>query len=143
MLPHTWDNGVVTDPGTCLAPGSMKYTCTACGETKAESITGNHDYKDAHDADNHYQECSVCGDKKDIEAHKLVWKIDREATTSKEGEKHEECSVCGYKKAPVSIAKLSPSEKPKTGDSSFVWAAILLVSGCALPAMLYIKSRRA
>lgn len=208
MLPHTWDNGVVTDPGTCLAPGSMKYTCTACGETKAESITGNHDYKyahdaddhyqecsvcgdkknveahkwnegvvtqepnclvsgiieytctvcgakdcndlvgehdykDAHDADNHYQECSVCGDKKDIEAHKLVWKIDREATTSKEGEKHEECSVCGYKKAPVRIAKLSPSEKPKTGDSSFVWAAILLVSGCALPAMLYIKRRRA
>ena len=64
-------------------------------------------------------------------------------TTSKEGEKHEECSVCGYKKAPVSIAKLSPSEKSKTGDSSFVWAAILLVSGCALPAMLYIKRRRA
>ena len=88
---HKWDNGVVTDTGTCVTPGSVKYTCTVCGETKTESVTGDHDYKDAHDKDSHYQECSVCHDKKDVEAHKFVWKIDRAATTTKEGEKHEEC----------------------------------------------------
>ena len=92
---HKWNEGVVTDPGTCVTPGSVKYTCTVCSETKTESITGEHDYKDAHDKDNHYQECALCHDKKDVEAHKFVWKIDRAATTTKEGEKHEECSVCG------------------------------------------------
>ena len=207
VLPHTWDNGVVTDPGTCLAPGSMKYTCTACGETKAESITGNHDYRDAHDAVNHYQECSVCGDKKnveahkwnegvvtqepnclvsgiieytctvcgetktesvtgehdykdthdkdshyqecsvchdkkDVEAHKFVWKIDRAATTTKEGEKHEECSVCGYKKAPVSIEKLSPAAKPRTGDASIVWLVLLVSTGSAAAAVVLYTKRK-
>lgn len=99
VLPHTWDNGVVTDPGTCLAPGSMKYTCTACGETKAESITGNHDYRDAHDAVNHYQECSVCGDKKNVEAHK--WNegvVTQEPTCMVSGIKKFTCTVCGETK---------------------------------------------
>ena len=86
----------------------------------------------------HYQECSVCHDKKDVEAHKFVWKIDRAATTTKEGEKHEECSVCGYKKAPVSIEKLSPAAKPRTGDASIVWL-VLLVS----TVVLYTKRKLA
>ena len=139
---HKWDEGVVTDPGTCVTPGSMKFTCTVCGETKTESITGEHDYKDAHDKDNHYQECALCHDKKDVEAHKFVWKIDRAATTSKEGEKHEECSVCGYKKAPVSIDKLSPSAKPRTGDASVVWLVLLISTGSAAAAVtLYAKRK--
>ena len=142
VLPHTWDNGVVTDPGTCLAPGSMKYTCTVCGETKTESVTVEHDYKDTHDKDSHYQECSVCHDKKDVEAHKFVWKIDRAATTTKEGEKHEECSVCGYKKAPVSIEKLSPAAKPRTGDASIVWLVLLVSTGSAAAAVVLYTKRK-
>ena len=139
---HKWDEGVVTDPGTCVTPGSVKYTCTVCSETKTESITGEHDYKDAHDKDNHYQECALCHDKKDVEAHKFVWKIDRAATTTKEGEKHEECSVCGYKKAPVSIEKLSPAAKPRTGDASIVWLVLLVSTGSAAAAVtLYTKRK--
>ena len=140
---HNWDEGVVTDPGTCVTPGSMKYTCTVCGETKTESITGEHDYKDAHDADSHYQECSLCGNKKDVEAHKFVWKIDREATTKAEGEKHEECSVCGYEKEHVSIPKLSPDEKPRTGDASLVWLLLLAVSGSGAALTFSIRRRKA
>ncbi len=139
---HKWDEGVVTDPGTCVTPGSMKYTCTVCGETKTESITGEHDYKDTHDKDSHYQECSVCHDKKDVEAHKFVWKIDRAATTTKEGEKHEECSVCGYKKAPVSIEKLSPAAKPRTGDASIVWLVLLVSTGSAAAAVVLYTKRK-
>ena len=139
---HKWDEGVVTDPGTCVTPGSMKYTCTVCSETKTESITGDHDYKDTHDKDSHYQECALCHDKKDVEAHKFVWKIDRAATTTKEGEKHEECSVCGYKKAPVSIEKLSPAAKPRTGDASIVWLVLLVSTGSAAAAVtLYTKRK--
>ena len=139
---HKWDEGVVTDTGTCVTPGSVKYTCTVCGETKTESVTVEHDYKDSHDKDSHYQECSVCHDKKDVEAHKFVWKIDRAATTTKEGEKHEECSVCGYKKAPVSIEKLSPAAKPRTGDASIVWLVLLVSTGSAAAAVVLYTKRK-
>ena len=139
---HKWDEGVVTDTGTCVTPGSVKYTCTVCGETKTESVTVEHDYKDTHDKDSHYQECSVCHDKKDVEAHKFVWKIDRAATTTKEGEKHEECSVCGYKKAPVSIEKLSPAAKPRTGDASIVWLVLLVSTGSAAAAVVLYTKRK-
>ena len=139
---HKWDEGVVTDTGTCVTPGSVKYTCTVCGETKTESVTVEHDYKDTHYKDSHYQECSVCHDKKDVEAHKFVWKIDRAATTTKEGEKHEECSVCGYKKAPVSIEKLSPAAKPRTGDASIVWLVLLVSTGSAAAAVVLYTKRK-
>ena len=139
---HKWDEGVVTDTGTCVTPGSVKYTCTVCGETKTESVTVEHDYKDTHDKDSHYQECSVCHDKKDVEAHKFVWKIDRAATTTKEGEKHEECSVCVYKKAPVSIEKLSPAAKPRTGDASIVWLVLLVSTGSAAAAVVLYTKRK-
>lgn len=139
---HKWNEGVVTQEPTCLVSGTIKYTCTVCGETKTESVTVDHDYKDAHDKDSHYQECSVCHDKKDVEAHKFVWKIDRAATTTKEGEKHEECSVCGYKKAPVSIEKLSPAAKPRTGDASIVWLVLLVSTGSAAAAVVLYTKRK-
>ncbi len=34
---HTYDEGKVTTPATCV-DGVMTYTCTACGETKTETI---------------------------------------------------------------------------------------------------------
>ncbi len=41
---HTWDAGTVSTPASCLSEGTRLYTCTGCGETKAESIpaTGKH-----------------------------------------------------------------------------------------------------
>lgn len=35
---HTWDDGVVINNATCKEKGSIKYTCTYCGETKVEEI---------------------------------------------------------------------------------------------------------
>ena len=35
---HTWNNGKVTKAATCTANGVKTYTCTACGETKTETI---------------------------------------------------------------------------------------------------------
>lgn len=36
---HTWNEGEVTTPATCTEKGVRTYTCTICGETKAEEIT--------------------------------------------------------------------------------------------------------
>lgn len=98
------------------------------------------------DADNHWHECP-CGDRKDTAAHSFKWVIDKEATATTRGSKHEECTVCGYKKAAVEIpatgSAAKPSDQPdksgnttspKTGDSSnpVFWSALLFISGGAV-----------
>ena len=35
---HTWDDGVVVEEATSAAPGSKKYTCSACAAEKTEEI---------------------------------------------------------------------------------------------------------
>lgn len=55
-----------------------------------------------YDETNHWHECE-CGNKADITAHNFKWIVDRKATTTEKGSKHEECTVCGYKKAAVDI----------------------------------------
>ena len=98
------------------------------------------------DADNHWHECP-CGDRKDTAAHTFKWVIDKEATATTRGSKHEECTVCGYKKAAVEIPATGSAAKPtdqtdnlgnttspKTGDSSnpVLWSALLFISGGAV-----------
>lgn len=58
-----------------------------------------------YDETNHWHECE-CGNKADITAHTFKQIIDKEATATKKGSKHEECTVCGYKKAAVDIPKI-------------------------------------
>ena len=58
-----------------------------------------------HDETNHWHECE-CGNKADITAHTFKWIVDKEATATEKGSKHEECTVCGYKKAAVDIPKI-------------------------------------
>ncbi len=56
-----------------------------------------------YDSTNHWHECE-CGNKADITAHTFKQIIDKEATATEKGSKHEECTVCGYKKAAVDIS---------------------------------------
>ena len=106
----------------------------------------NHGADWKSDADNHWHECP-CGDKKDTAAHSFKWVIDKEATATTRGSKHEECTVCGAKKAAVEIpatgSAAKPSDQPdksgnttspKTGDSSnlVLWSALLFISGGAV-----------
>jgi len=55
-----------------------------------------------YDETNHWYECE-CGNKADITAHTFKQIIDKEATATEKGSKHEECTVCGYKKTAVDI----------------------------------------
>ena len=56
------------------------------------------------DAKSHWHQCtdSACpdpsGSTKDLASHTFVWKVDKAATETQTGLKHEECTVCSYKR---------------------------------------------
>lgn len=98
------------------------------------------------------EKCPALSDStKDQASHTFVWKVDRAATKTQTGQKHEECTVCGHKRSENTvIPKLSGSgtatpgttipgmtggttgaaKSPKTGD-----AGIALYAGLSLLAL--------
>ena len=109
------------------------------------------------DTDSHWHQCTDtdCPDPRgsttDSTSHTFVWKVDRAATKTQTGLKHEECTVCGHERSKNTvIPKLSGSgtatpgttipgttggttgaaKSPKTGD-----AGIALYAGLSLLAL--------
>ena len=100
---------IVDKEATTAEKGSKHEECTVCGYKKtavdiSKIDSHNHNYGTEwkYDKTNHWHECE-CGNKADITAHNFKWIVDRKATTTEKGSKHEECTVCGYKKAAVDI----------------------------------------
>ncbi len=105
---HTFKQ-IIDKEATATEKGSKHEECTVCGYKKAavdipKIDSHNHDYGTEwkYDETNHWHECE-CGNKADITAHTFKQIIDKEATATEKGSKHEECTVCGYKKAAVDI----------------------------------------
>lgn len=157
---HTAGEWIIDTPATATTDGSKHKECTVCGYTMAtETIpatggehTHNYGSEWKNDADNHWHECS-CGDKADKAAHDFKWVVDKEATATQKGSKHEECKVCGYKKAAVEIpATGTPTEpgkptgpdSPQTGDNSnmILWIALLFISGGVLTGVTVFDKRK-
>ena len=159
---HTAGEWIIDTPATATTSGSKHKECTVCGYTMAtETIpaTGGGEHTHSYgsdwknDATNHWHECS-CGDKADKAAHDFKWVVDKEATATQKGSKHEECKVCGYKKAAVEIpatgtptepGKPTDSDSPQTGDNSnmILWIALLFVSGgVVIGIIVYSKKKK-
>ena len=110
---HAWDKGQVTKQPTCKEDGILTYGCAECSATKTEALeqltthtydhacdtdcnicgvtrTITHNYKTAwsNDGQNHWHECSVCKDKKDVADH----------TPGAEATEYtpQTCTACGY-----------------------------------------------
>ena len=153
---HTAGEWIIDTPATATTSGTKHKECTVCGYTMTtETIpaTGGgehtHNYSSDWKSDsiNHWKECS-CGDKADVAAHSFKWVVDKEATATKKGSKHEECKVCHDKKDAVEIPATDPStnpDPPVTGDNSMMglWIALLFVSGFGVvTATVYGKKRK-
>ena len=140
---HIYDNDADTD-------------CNVCGYVRTVAPTHTHTYGDwSKDATNHWHECTDahCPDKtgsvKDTAQHTFEWKVDREATKTATGLKHEECAVCGYKRSENTIIGKVPSNSntstvPQTGDGSHIilWVIALVMSGSALAVTMVISRKK-
>lgn len=96
-------------------------------DKESREATHIHSYVDwKFDSDKQWKEC-FCGEKILESKHEFKWIVDKEATSSEKGLKHQECTVCGYKKAPVDIPV---SDNPKTGktDTMAIWVLLLFAS---------------
>ena len=171
-------------PGAA-ATETEAQTCTECGYVIAPSlghICANHltpvEAKDAtctEDGNKAYYECSCGKLYEDATAgveitkeqtvipsfdreHEYEWKIDKEATATENGVKHEECKICHDKKASVEIPATDKTDEtgsktngtdsktnsavPKTGDNYMLglWIALLFISIAG--ATVYSKKKR-
>ena len=67
------------------------------------------------DAKSHWHWCtdSACpdpsGSTKDLASHTFVWKVDKAATETQTGLKHEECTVCSYKRSENTVIDKLPA----------------------------------
>ena len=105
---HTFKQ-IIDKEATATEKGSKHEECTVCGYKKTavdipKIDSHNHNYGTEwkYDETNHWHECKD-GEKADITAHNFKWIVDKEATATEKGSKHEECTVCGYKKTAVDI----------------------------------------
>ena len=143
-------------PDRASATETDAVKCSVCGYVITPALGHTHAVdttKYESDETNHWNTCSGCGEKQNVSAHEFEWKIDKDATATEKGSKHEECKVCGYKKAAVEIpATGTPTDptpenpnSPQTGDNSMkgLWIALLFVSGFGVvTTTVYGKKRK-
>ena len=120
---------------TCTEDGNKAYyVCSGCGKLFADA-TGSAEITTDETVDK-------------ATGHQYEWVIDKEATATEKGSKHEECKVCHDKKDAVEIPATDPStnpDPPVTGDNSMMglWIALLFVSGFGVvTATVYGKKRK-
>ena len=98
------------------------------------------------DAQSHWHWCTAedCPDQKnstkDLASHTFVWKVDKAATRTQTGLKHEECTVCRFKRNENTVIPVlsghSPATKPDSGAENTVASAKTGDAGIALYAGL-------
>lgn len=82
------------------------------------------------DAKSHWHQCTDkdCPDQSDstenLASHTFVWKVDKAATATETGSKHEECTVCGFERSKNTVIPVlsdsgttEPGNKPGSGTT--------------------------
>jgi len=137
---HDWGTGVVTTPATCTENGVMTYTCSKCGETKTEVIPAGHSWETvwSHDSASHWHECSVCGEKCDVDKHDWHLIDQLIPTPEQDGWTKFQCSVCDRTRT----EKWEYGEEPKVGDIRPMILMGIASVVTALAAVSYVFKRK-
>ncbi len=98
----------------------------------------------------HWHECE-CGYRGDLAEHTFITVVDKEATPTQNGQKHDECSVCGYKKTAITtyyeedaaeptapVESTAPNSDTDTGKKSGATTVIIIAAVIAVLAIAAI-----
>lgn len=82
---------------TCTTTGYTTHKCKGCGYgfKDGETPMGAHDYETKFDETSHWQECTACGDKKDVTAHTMKTTVVA-PTCAESGYTLHACEGCNY-----------------------------------------------
>ena len=156
---HVYDDDTDTTCNDCDYKRSIAPIDPPVDPPIDPPVAHEHTYGDwKSDKTSHWKECTVsgCTNKTQAETHTFKWVVDKAATTTAKGSKHEECMLCGYRKAAVDIdpatrptnptkpVENKPTTSPKTGDSSAIglWSVTLCGSLAACLALAAAQRRR-
>ena len=76
------------------------------------------------DAQSHWHQCTdkdcpdPSGSTKDLAPHTFVWRVDKAATGTRTGLKHEECTVCRFKRNENTVIPVLSGHRPSTRPDS-------------------------
>ncbi len=110
-------------------------TMPALGHNYASVLTGGET--------SHYYACSRCNSKKDEADHVFSWIIDKPATDTQDGKRHEEC-ICGAtRNENTVIPHTGTAHTPQDqDDSGMIWIVICVVASCgAIAAAVFVIIR--
>ncbi|MBQ7715703.1 MAG: leucine-rich repeat protein [Clostridia bacterium] len=103
IIDHVWDDGIVLKAETCVKRGIMKYTCTVCGEIKAQIIPApGHSYSDEYT-------------------------IEVEPTETTVGYKARHCTICSNPGYFIMIPKIGTVMGDSNGDGRVDMRDVLLM----------------
>lgn len=137
---------------TCTEIGWDEYVaCSRCDYTTySELAATGHSYGTEwkSDKDNHWHECSVCGDKADMAKHTPKTVNAKEATNSEKGYTGDTvCKICGYEIAKGKVIPvIADPNSPQTGDNSYMalWIFLMFASLAGVcGTVLYSKKKKA
>lgn len=135
------------DDGSANSGINVKQTITV------KPYVGNHEHTYGNswysDDTSHWHQCTaekcpaLSDSTKDLASHTFVWRVDKAATATETGSKHEECTVCGFERNETEIPTRhgrpdtkpdggaeNTATSPKTGDTG-----IALYAGLSLLAL--------
>lgn len=119
-LGHTHNlTKVPAKAATCTEAGNVEYyKCSGCSKLFSDAAGTK----------------EITADKTAVKAtgHSYEWVVDKAATETEKGSKHEECKLCGDKKASVEIPATGTTtpDSPAAGDNGMkgLWIAIIAVT---------------
>lgn len=158
-LPHTWDDGTLTTPPTCTTSGVRLDTCTACGQTKTETVEPlNHAPEKGwkYDENRHWHACP-CDRRTDVADH--IWSepvVVKEPTATEAGERVSRCTECpaeryesipakGPAPAPETKPQPDPQPDPQPEKDTRIWIYValgaVLVAAAAVVAVRWMRRK--
>ncbi len=127
LLPHKYNNLLVTQPGNCQKKTEETRSCSCGARTVVYTGYGDHSWEyysvqsTCHSNGERGQKCSICETRRVMEKFPLAphrtYIVEKPATTTEEGYVKERCHDCSYSYTLKTYPKLS-AENSQTGNQT-------------------------
>ena len=145
---HKWGEWTTEKEPTCTEDGLKTRTCSVCGEKGEEAIPATgHQFvcDDDHwmgDKTHHWHECSVCGEKCEVDYAEHVaaegYIVVKEPTAKEDGLEVLFCEICGYEMDSRVIPANGGTPDPGPGKTGDPTDMLMMIGGLSLMLLILL-----